>query len=138
MAASRESNTLTKYKSAVVRVIVNSKHLPEIKGPDNDDDFYFAYFIIIGNEGKTGVRLISRRWEITDSDNETRIIAGDGVIGQQPYIPPQREFSYTSHVNYKTPVGYMHGEYLMQADDGWQFQANIGLFRLSVPGIFSS
>ena len=45
-----------------------------------------------------------------------------------------RAFEYTSAAVLRTPIGTMHGEYLMLADDGHTFYAPIPVFRLLGPG----
>jgi len=54
-------------------------------------------------------------------------------VGEQPYLSPGESFRYTSAAMIETPVGTMRGEYLMIADDGKHFDAEIPSFTLAIP-----
>jgi Uncharacterized protein affecting Mg2+/Co2+ transport len=95
--------------------------------------FVFAYTITITNSGSIPAQLLSRHWIITDANNKVQEVRGDGVVGEQPYLSPGDSFRYTSAAIIETPVGCMQGEYLMLADDGVQFEAEIPVFNLSTP-----
>jgi len=96
--------------------------------------YVFAYTVTITNIGAVPARLLSRRWIITDGNQNTREVRGEGVVGEQPYLEPGTTFEYTSGAVLETPVGIMYGSYQMLADDGTRFDAEIPPFRLSVPG----
>jgi ApaG protein len=55
------------------------------------------------------------------------------VVGEQPVLAPGEAFEYTSFCPLATPVGSMHGSYLMVRPSGERFQAEIAPFSLSVP-----
>ena len=129
------STTKTEYAQATVRIVVKTSYLPNIRTASGA--FCFAYTITVHNEGQVGMRLLTRRWEITDGNGDIRTVSGDGVVGKQPHILPKHGFQYTSYVDYDTPVGYMHGTYQMKTDDGECFDAAINLFTMSAPGAFS-
>lgn len=95
----------------------------------------FAYTMTITNNGRTGCKLVSRHWIITDGNSVTREVKGEGVIGEQPYLKPGEKFEYTSFAVIETPVGSMHGEYHMSADNGVNFSAIIPPFRLAIPTV---
>lgn len=95
--------------------------------------FVFAYTITITNSGSIPAQLLSRHWIITDANNKVQEVRGEGVVGEQPYLSPGDSFRYTSAAIIETPVGCMQGEYLMLADDGVQFEAEIPVFNLSTP-----
>ena len=76
---------------------------------------------------------MSRHWIITNGEGKTEEVRGPGVVGVQPKLSPGEEFQYTSGCPLITPVGTMHGSYQMVTDDGEQFDALIGPFRLAVP-----
>ena len=125
-------SAITTARDAKVEVSVRTEHVPDIVLPGGA--YYFAYHITIHNIGKTPFRLISRRWRITDGNGEVREISGDGVVGKQPRITPSYAFTYASYVDLPTPAGAMEGVYLMRADDGDEFEAEIPRFSLRVPG----
>lgn len=97
--------------------------------------YVFAYTITIRNTGDSAARLISRHWLITDADGGVQEVFGEGVVGQQPFLRPGEDFSYTSGTTLPTPVGTMQGSYQMQTESGEQFDAIIAPFTLALPHI---
>lgn len=97
------------------------------------DRYVFAYTITIHNLGTVPARLLTRHWIITDAYDKVQEVQGDGVVGEQPYLPPGGKFKYTSGTVIQTPVGMMEGSYQMRADDGTEFEAEIPVFTLSTP-----
>jgi ApaG protein len=95
--------------------------------------FAFAYFVTITNTGSVAAQLISRHWIICDANDERREVKGLGVIGEQPMILPDMQYSYQSHAVINTPNGYMQGSYQMIAEDGTLFEVTIPPFTLSLP-----
>lgn len=95
-----------------MRVTVVTTYLPGHSQPDLDQ-YAFAYTITISNEGDVPVQLLSRHWVITDADNSVQEVRGEGVVGEQPLIPPGKSFRYTSGATLATPVGCMEGTYFM-------------------------
>lgn len=116
----------------VVQAQVN--YLPE-QSDEAGNRYVFSYSITIANLGKASAKLISRHWIITDADHHVQEVRGQGVVGEQPLIKPGQSFEYSSGTLLTTQVGTMQGSYLMQAEDGTQFEAEIPLFVLSVPRV---
>jgi len=102
-----------------------------------DQRYVFSYTITIRNTGKRPVKLLTRRWLITDAGGKVREVRGDGVVGEQPRIRPGEFHRYSSLSIIDTPVGTMEGNYGMVDDDGESFSATIPVFRLAVPGILN-
>lgn len=75
---------------------------------------------------------MSRCWYIKDALNVTEIVEGDGVIGEQPIIPPHGKHTYKSGCLLISPVGSMKGYYVMKSDLE-TFRVGIPLFKLSAP-----
>ena len=94
----------------------------------------FIYHISIRNDGTIPAQLISRHWLITDANGQVQEVEGEGVIGEQPVIPPGGEHRYNSFCVLETPVGCMEGSYQLIAEDGTAFEAPIPAFTLAVPG----
>jgi ApaG protein len=115
-----------------IRVAVEPEYLDEQSSP-REARYLFAYMVTITNESDETVQLISREWEITDSDGHVESVAGPGVIGQQPVIAPGASHRYTSYCPLPTPVGTMHGAYSMRTAGGDTFKATIPPFTLAVP-----
>lgn len=116
-----------------VSVSPRPEYLPEQSDPASET-YVFAYTITLTNTGSIGARLLSRHWLITDGKNEVQEVRGQGVVGEQPHLAPGESFSYRSGCPLPTPIGTMQGSYLMEADDGTQFQATIPEFLLATPG----
>lgn len=111
---------------------VRSSYLPERSDPANQQ-WLFAYWVRISNQGAESVQLISRHWVITDAHGKVEEVRGLGVVGQQPILAPGESFEYTSYCPLSTSFGTMHGTYLMETGSGEQFDAEIGAFTLAEP-----
>ncbi len=116
-----------------VRVRVTPSFVPERSAPEQGR-YLFAYRIRITNQGDRAVRLLRRHWFITDGRGRVEEVEGAGVVGETPVIKPGASFEYTSFCPLPTPFGTMHGTYLMRAEDGSEFDAEIGQFTLVAPG----
>ncbi len=117
-----------------VRIQVECDYLEQESFPENRQ-YVFAYHVTISNESHETVQLLSRHWIINNSDGKKEEVKGEGVIGQQPIIPPGESFTYTSFCPLETPVGSMHGSYQMLSEAGEEFDVMIAPFTLAVPGI---
>ena len=115
-----------------LNIEVETSYIEEQSDPDNDR-FVFAYTITIRNTGEAAAKLMTRHWIITDANNFTQEVKGDGVVGEQPHLSPGEGFQYTSGTVLDTPIGSMRGSYQMVTDDGIQFDAEIPTFTLSKP-----
>jgi len=115
-----------------IQVAVKTTYLPTQSAPE-ENRYVFAYTITITNAGDISAKLVTRHWLITDSNNHTQEVRGEGVVGEQPYLVPGMSFEYTSGTVLETPVGVMRGSYQMVADDGVSFDAEIPAFTLSTP-----
>ena len=115
-----------------IDVQVETTYVAEHSAPD-EDRFVFAYTITLVNRGSVTAQLISRHWYITDAEDRTEEVEGEGVVGEQPILKPGEGFRYTSGAVIETPVGTMHGTYQMIAEDGREVDATIPRFVLSAP-----
>jgi ApaG protein len=123
-----------------VDVKVVTTYLAAHSRPDQRQ-YAFAYTITISNDSDVPVQLLSRHWIITDADNTVQEVRGEGVVGEQPLIPPGESFRYTSGATLPTPVGYMEGSYTMvqrregkkTAADDPRFEVPIRAFSLHTP-----
>jgi ApaG protein len=119
-----------------IKIQVHSKYVAEQSEPDNQR-YVFAYIITVKNLSTQTVQLISRRWLITDSNGKQLSVEGDGVVGEQPFIPGNDEYTYTSGTVIETPVGVMQGQYVMHDEKGIEFTVEIEPFRLAIPNILN-
>ena len=119
-----------------VEVSVSPEYLPEQSEPDAAQ-YLFAYHITMTNVGSVAVQLVSRRWLITDANEQVEEVLGEGVVGQQPWVSPGDSFEYGSFCILDTSAGTMQGSYQMLAEDGTTFEADIPEFMLAVPGVLN-
>lgn len=99
-----------------------------------EDHFLFAYHIFIENQLDEPVQLLRRRWEISDSNADLRIVEGEGVVGDTPVIGPGETYEYESSCNLASELGKMVGEYTMiKVNSGEKFQVSIPEFVLASP-----
>lgn len=106
--------------------------------PDHTDvealRYVFAYHITIVNEGQHSAQLQARHWWITDGNDRTEEVVGEGVVGEKPVINPGSTYHYSSFSILDTPVGMMYGTYQMVGEDGMEFEIEIPAFTLALPG----
>ena len=119
-----------------IKVQVQSRYVAEQSEPAANR-YIFAYLITIKNLSNEPVQLISRRWLITDANGKQATVEGEGVVGQQPVIPNNDEYSYTSGTALNTPVGVMQGQYVLLDGQGKSFTVEVEPFRLAVPNILN-
>lgn len=115
-----------------IAVSVQSEFLPE-QSDAQAQRWVYAYHVTIRNDGDQAARLLTRHWIITDGDERTQEVHGEGVVGEQPSIGPGESFEYTSGTVLETSVGSMRGSYQMLAEDGTCFDASIPAFTLAPP-----
>jgi ApaG protein len=113
-----------------IRITVRPMYLRDQSEP-SIGHYVFAYFIRIENVGDQPAQLISRRWLIHDSIGEDTEVKGEGVVGEQPVIPPGRVHEYQSFCILKSGEGFMEGHYDFVRADGSEFAAEIPRFLLS-------
>jgi ApaG protein len=111
------------------QVEVHPQYLSEQSDPDGGL-YMFAYTITITNVGNVSAQLISRTWNVNDSEGMHEKIKGLGVVGHQPFLKPGEQFEYTSGTRLRTPTGTMHGSYFCVAEDGEKFDVDIPMFVL--------
>lgn len=105
------------------------EYLPEASDPGRGV-YAFAYTITVENTGQVPAQLIARHWIITDALGHTQEVKGLGVVGQQPLLRPGERFQYTSGAQLRTATGLMRGQYLVVAEDGTAFDAEVPAFVL--------
>ena len=96
--------------------------------------FLFSYRITIENKSDYTVQLLSRHWDIFDSNSEHSEVNGEGVVGEQPVLQSGEIFEYESACGLATDIGKMRGTYLMERKiDKARFHVTIPEFELIVP-----
>lgn len=114
-----------------VRVHVDVSYLAAHSAPGRR---LFTYVIRIENRSDETWQLLARHWDILDASGRETVVDGEGVVGEQPVIPPGGAFVYDSFVTVQDTPGRMAGHYVMQ--DAWGVQAQVPVppFVLEVPG----
>lgn len=116
-----------------VEVKVDSSYLPSHSNPIQNN-YFFVYEIVISNESHKTVQLLRRHWTIFDSLAPTRIVEGEGVVGETPILKPGEVFTYNSGCNLSSEIGSMQGYYLFQdLEQETFFEVDIPCFQLIVP-----
>lgn len=127
MPSTLDSDTTTQG----VRVQVFPRHLPDHSNAD-DDQYVFAYRIIITNNSDQWIKLINRHWIIINADGHRSEVRGPGVVGFQPELEPGESHEYESLCPIDTDWGTMEGSYEMQNQAGDTFDVAIGRFYLAI------
>lgn len=116
----------------IIQIDVDTQYLQDQSDP-GQDRYVFTYTIDITNLSEQPVKLLKRHWRITDDNNKVEEVIGEGVVGQQPEIPPGQSFQYTSGAIIGTEIGTMQGSYEMLDANGDTFKAPIPAFLLAPP-----
>jgi len=115
-----------------IEIRVKPNYLAQQSQPD-EGRYVYSYTITIANRGHAAARLIGRHWVISDEREEKKEVRGIGVVGEQPYLPPGKSYTYTSGVVLQTETGIMQGSYQMKTDKGQLFDVSIPAFALVPP-----
>lgn len=116
-----------------VEISVETFYQPDYSNP-RQNEYMFAYRITIENHNNFSIQLLKRHWHIFDSNGEYREVEGDGVVGEQPVLPPGEQYQYVSGCNLNTEMGRMVGTYQMVNQDTQRiFEVSIPAFELIVP-----
>jgi ApaG protein len=115
-----------------IAVSVEPAYLEAKSSPDNSQ-YFWAYRVIIENQGRETVQLLSRYWMIANARGELTEVKGPGVVGEQPVLKPGESYEYTSGAPLNTPSGMMGGTYQMESESGERFDIEIPTFSLDRP-----
>ncbi len=116
-----------------IRISVHTQYQDEQSRP-LENRYVFTYQIIIENCSDYSIQVLSRHWTIVDSNGMTRDIKGEGIVGQQPVIPPGTTHKYTSWANINSDMGKMFGTYCVERQiDEELFEVKIPEFKLITP-----
>lgn len=114
-----------------IRVTAQPFFLPDHSDPQ-EPRYVFAYQMRIENVGTEPAQLRWRHWYIHDEGAGDSEVEGEGVIGEQPVIPPGAVHEYQSFCVLKGPEGHMEGYYEFERPAGTTFRATIPRFTLRV------
>ncbi len=117
-----------------VSVTVMPVYIDERSNPAASQ-YFWAYRVVIENNSDQTLQLLTRYWNITDSNGHVEEVSGDGVIGEQPTLKAGENFSYTSGCPLRTPSGIMVGYYMMQNEFREMIKVDIPAFPLDLPDL---
>ena len=115
-----------------IKVTVQPHFLEDESLPE-DNQYFWAYHVLIENLGDETVQLLTRYWNITDALGRIQEVRGEGVVGDQPVLKPGESYEYTSGTPLSTSSGIMVGTYTMINRNGEKFEINIPAFSLDSP-----
>src|SRR6202046_3071452 len=124
----------TAYKAITrgIAVSVVPTYLEADSSPSSSQ-YFWAYRVIIENQGRETVQLLNRHWMITNARGELTEVKGPGVVGEQPVLKSGERYEYTSGAPLNTPSGMMGGAYGMESESGERFDIEIPTFSLDRP-----
>ena len=106
-------------------------YMPALAAPP-EKPFAFAYFITIHNRSEETVTVRGRKWVVTDTNGETVVVEGDGVVGKTPRIEPGESFSYNSYHVISTDT-VAEGAYICITEKGQPVVVRIPRFEMQSP-----
>ncbi|MFT4521826.1 MAG: ApaG protein [Bacteroidia bacterium] len=113
-----------------INVTVSSVYQDAVSEPE-EDYHVFSYDVMIENEGQEPIQVMGRNWYIVDGLGQTRVVTGEGVVGETPIIEVGEAFEYNSWCELHTEVGKMWGSYLVKRlSDGLEYEVSIPVFML--------
>jgi len=115
-----------------IAVSVEPTYLEANSSPGSSQ-YFWAYRVIIENQGVETVQLLSRHWMITNARGELTEVKGPGVVGEQPVLRAGESYEYSSGAPLDTSSGMMGGAYQMETESGERFDIEIPTFSLDRP-----
>lgn len=113
-----------------ILVEARSIYFKEESDPNNGL-WCFVYEIKITNRRDSPIKVLKRHWIIEDEQSYQEEVKGEGVVGQQPEIPPDHQFRYVSACPLWAPRGWMSGFYEIRTGEGERILVEIPRFELN-------
>ena len=110
-----------------VKIKVKSTYIASRSNPIKSY-YLFSYEIKIINNNSFPIKLLSRHWNIKDALGRNRVVDGEGVVGEKPFINPGSNFEYQSYCPLETSFGSMKGFYMMKDECG-------NCFKIPIPNL---
>jgi ApaG protein len=92
----------------------------------------FVYQISIHNHSSETVNIFGRKWIVKDSEGDTLVVEGDGVVGQFPSLEPGQTFTYNSYHVIKSE-STANGTFFGTTQQGRPIAALIPPFEMQPP-----
>ncbi len=113
-----------------IKVSIETTYQAEFSSPQQQH-YVFTYRANIENHSNSTVQLIRRKWNIHDAGYFSKLVEGEGVVGQQPILEPGHSYQYVSGCNLRSGMGKMVGSYCMEKlMDGKMIEVQIPEFHL--------
>ena len=96
----------------------------------------FIYHLSIHNQSDEPVNIFGRKWIVRDTEGDTLVVEGDGVVGQFPRIEPGETFSYNSYHVIKAD-STATGSFFGRTDGGRPVCARIPDFEMNTPPLLA-
>lgn len=92
----------------------------------------FLYHICLTNKTLRPLRVVGRKWVLTNQSNHKLIIEGDGVVGEFPFLAPGESFHYHSYhlIDSNSSAA---GVYYADDEDGNRVTAKLSPFSMKIP-----
>jgi ApaG protein len=120
-----------------VEIKVETK-FSELQSDIENGIYFFTYHIVITNHSDHTVQLVYRKWDIFDSNGESRFVEGEGVVGEKPVILTGESYDYYSGCILKTGMGKMTGSYIFKIQGSEShFEVPIPEFNLILPWVLN-
>ena len=95
-----------------------------------DSIFTYSYTVTMRNIGETSAQLVNRHWMVLSAERQIADVKGEGVVGEQPVLDPNHEYTYKSWTTVLDPVGAMLGNFTFCSEEGEFFDVVIPRFEL--------
>lgn len=114
---------MNKFVDVAVEPFFLTKHF-------DNNQFIWAYRVIISNNSDYSVTIKSRYWYVIDIENDIKEVKGEGIIGECPTIIVGGVYEYMSGVSLYNPAGMMFGHYNVVNEHDDHFKVEIPPFVL--------
>ena len=113
-----------------IKVCVEVTYQAEFSNP-HQHHFVFTYKVTIENNSQHTYQLLRRKWEVFDAAEESKVVEGNGVVGQQPILEPGESHTYVSGCNLKSGIGKIKGTYTIEkVFDGKLIEVKVPEFQM--------
>jgi ApaG protein len=99
-----------------------------------DRPYPFVYQISILNSSPHTVNIFKRKWIVKDTEGDTLVVEGDGIVGQFPNLSPGQSFTYNSYHVIKAH-STASGSFFGTTAEGTPIAARIPPFTMTPPPI---
>lgn len=106
-------------------------YMPDLEHP-LDRPYPFAYFVSIQNHTGEPVKIMGRKWVVTQQNGDVMVVEGEGVVGEYPQLKEGEHFSYQSY-HTVSEDSIAEGAFFGVTKSGKRFYTRIPRFHMHVP-----